>query len=121
MSERPYVEDGEDGERYVEGQVAFNSGSKIIGVYDVPDNIAFLGYLNTKLPEEEIEERLDHFKDQAKQLMEIRKIVALMAVIDRIKTTPSPAKNAGRMRGIVMRRNVVPEPAPKLAEASSML
>ena len=73
MSERPYVEDGEDEERYVEGQVAFNSGSKIIGVYDVPENIAFLGYLNTKLPEEEIEERLDHFKDQAKQLMEIRR------------------------------------------------
>ncbi len=73
MSERPYVEDGEDEERYVEGQVAFNGGSKIIGVYDVPETIAFLGYLNTKLPEEEIEERLDHFKDQAKQLMETKR------------------------------------------------
>jgi hypothetical protein len=73
MSERPYVEDGEDEERYIEGQVAFNGGNKIIGVYDVPENIAFLGYLNTKLPEEKIEERVDHFKDQAKQLMEIRR------------------------------------------------
>lgn len=73
MSERPYVEDGEDEERYVEGQVAFNGGNKIIGVYDVPENIGFLGYLNSKLPEEEIEDRLDHFKDQANQLMEIRR------------------------------------------------
>jgi len=39
----------------------------------VPDNIGFLGYLNTKLPEEKIKERMDYFKDQAKQLMEIWK------------------------------------------------
>jgi len=55
------------------------------------------------------------------QLIETRKIVALMAVMDRMKTTPSPAKKAGRMRGRVMRRNVVPLLAPRLSEASSML
>jgi len=32
-----------------------------------------LGYLNTKLPVEKIKERMDHFKDEAKQLIEIRK------------------------------------------------
>ena len=42
------------------------------------------------------------------QLMEIRKIVALMAVIERMKTTPNPAKKAGRMSGRVIRRKVVP-------------
>jgi len=72
-SERPYVEDGEDEERYVEGQVVVDNGSKIVGVYDVPENIGFLGYLNTKLPEEKIKERMECFKNQARQLMEIRK------------------------------------------------
>lgn len=28
---------------------------------------------NTKLPEEKIKERMDYFKDQAKQLVELRK------------------------------------------------
>ena len=55
------------------------------------------------------------------QLIETRKIVALIAVIDRMKTTPRPAKKAGRISGSMMRRNVVPLPAPRLAEASSML
>jgi hypothetical protein len=31
------------------------------------------GYLYSKLPEEKIKERMDYFKDQVKQLMEIRK------------------------------------------------
>jgi hypothetical protein len=43
------------------------------------------------------------------QLMEIKKIVALMAVMERMKTTPNPAKKAGRIRGRVMRRKVVPD------------
>ena len=73
MFERPYVENGEDEERYIEGQVVINEGSKIGGVYDVPENIGFLGYLYTKLPEEKIKKRMDHFKEQAKQLMELRK------------------------------------------------
>jgi len=29
--------------------------------------------INTKLPEDKIKERMDHFKDQAKQWMEIKK------------------------------------------------
>jgi len=53
--------------------VATNNGSKIVGVYDVPENIGFVGYLNTKLPEEKIKERMDYFKEQAKQLMEMKK------------------------------------------------
>ena len=42
VSERPYVENGKDEERYIEGQVVINEGSKIGGVYDVPENIGFL-------------------------------------------------------------------------------
>ncbi len=34
---------------------------------------SFVGYLNTVMPEEEIKERMAYFRDQAKQLMEIRK------------------------------------------------
>ena len=55
------------------------------------------------------------------QLIETRKMVALIAVIERMKTTPSPAKNAGTMSGSVMRRKVVPLPAPRPCEASSRL
>ncbi len=47
------------------------------------------------------------------QLMEIRKIVALMAVIDRMKTTPRPAKKAGRISGSVIRRKVVSGAGPE--------
>lgn len=73
MSERPYVENGPDEERYIEGQVLFEKGSDIGGVYDLPEDIGFLGYLNTKLPEKNRKEQMDHFKDQAKDLIEIRK------------------------------------------------
>ncbi len=31
-----------------------DNGSKIVGVYDVPEDIGFLGYLYSKLPEEKI-------------------------------------------------------------------
>ena len=55
------------------------------------------------------------------QLIDTRKIVALIAVIDRMNTTPRPAKNAGRISGSVTRRNVVPLPAPRPCEASSRL
>jgi hypothetical protein len=55
------------------------------------------------------------------QLIETRKIVALIAVIDRMNTMPRPAKKAGRISGSVMRRNVVPLPAPRLCDASSRL
>ena len=55
------------------------------------------------------------------QLTETRKIVALIAVIERMNTTDSPAKNAGTISGSVMRRNVVPLPAPSPDEASSRL
>ena len=50
-----------------------NDGSKIGGINDTPEDIGFLGYLYSKQPEEKIKERMDYFKDQAKQLMEIRK------------------------------------------------
>jgi hypothetical protein len=82
VSERPYVENGEDEERYIEGQVLIDKGTDIGGVNDLPDNIGFVGYLNTALPEEEIKERMAYFRDQAKQLMEIRKAGHLPA--DRI-------------------------------------
>src|SRR4029453_11148269 len=55
------------------------------------------------------------------QLMDTRKMVALMAVIERMKTTPTPARNAGITNGIVTRRKVVALPAPRLREASSRL
>lgn len=57
VSERPYVENGEDEERYIEGQVLVEKGSDIGGVYDLPENIGFLGYLNTKLPEKNRKEQ----------------------------------------------------------------
>ena len=41
----------EEEKRYIEGQVLFENGFDIGGVYDQPENIGFLGYLNTKLPE----------------------------------------------------------------------
>ena len=80
VSERPYVENGEDKERYIEGQVVINNGSKIGGVYDVPENIGFWGYLYTKLPEKNRKEHMDHFKNQAKDLIEIRKSGHLPAI-----------------------------------------
>jgi len=52
--------------------VVTNNGSRIGGINDTPDIIGFFGYLHSKQPEEKIKERMDHFKDQAKQLMRIR-------------------------------------------------
>ena len=40
------------------------------------------------------------------QSIETRKIVALIAVIERMNTTPSPAKKAGMISGSITRRNV---------------
>lgn len=73
VSERPYVENGKDEERYIEGQVLAEKGSDIGGVYDLPEDIGFLGYLNTKLPEKNRKEQMDHFKKQAEDLMGIRR------------------------------------------------
>ena len=72
MTETPYVHNGVEVERYLEGMVA-NGGSKIGGINDTPDDIAFVGYLYAKVPRKKIKERMDYFKDQARQLMEIRK------------------------------------------------
>src|SRR5215212_9055968 len=55
------------------------------------------------------------------QPMDTRKIVALIAVIERMNTTPTPAKKAGMTSGSVMRRKVVTLRAPRLREASSRL
>src|SRR6266567_6067165 len=55
------------------------------------------------------------------QPIETRKIVALIAVIERMKTMPSPAKNAGRIKGSVILRNVLALPAPRPCDASSRL
>ncbi len=52
--------------------VVINDRIRIGGINDTPDDIGFLGYLYTKLPKKKIMERMDYFKDQAKQLMEIR-------------------------------------------------
>ena len=40
---------------------------------------------------------------ERKPVIDTRKIVALIAVIDRMNTTPSPAKNAGTTSGSVTR------------------
>jgi len=50
MADRPYVEDGLDEERYVEGMVVINNGSRIGEINDTPEDIGFLGYPGTKLP-----------------------------------------------------------------------
>ena len=71
-SEGRRLHNGEDEERYIEAQVLIKKGSKIGGINDTPEDIGFLGYLFSKLPEEKIKERMDYFKDQAKQLMKIR-------------------------------------------------
>ena len=55
------------------------------------------------------------------QLIDTRKMVALIAVMERMKTTPSPAKKAGTMSGRVTRLKVVPLRAPSPCEASSRL
>ena len=55
------------------------------------------------------------------QLIDTRKMVALIAVIERMKTTPRPAKKAGAISGRVTRRKVSPLPVPRLDDASSML
>ena len=55
------------------------------------------------------------------QLIDTRKIVALIAVMERMNTTPTPATNAGITSGSVTRRNVVTLRAPRLLEASSRL
>ncbi len=72
MSDRPYLENGADVERYLEGMVMINDRIRIGGINDTPDDIGFLGYLYSKLPRKKIKERMDYFKDQARQLMEIR-------------------------------------------------
>ena len=36
--------------------------SDIGGVYDVPEDIGFVGYLNTKLPGENRKEQMEQFK-----------------------------------------------------------
>jgi hypothetical protein len=73
MSDRPYLENVEDEERYLEGVVVINNGSRIGGIDDTPCDIGFLGYLYAKQPRQKIKERMDYFKDQAQQLMKIRK------------------------------------------------
>jgi regulator of sirC expression with transglutaminase-like and TPR domain len=55
------------------------------------------------------------------QFMEIKKMVALIAVIERINTIPKPLNRPGRISGMVIRLKVVVALAPKLKDASSML
>jgi hypothetical protein len=57
------VPNGKDEQRYIEGQVLIEKGAEIRNVYDVPEKIGFWGHLNTKLPEENGKEQLEHFKD----------------------------------------------------------
>jgi hypothetical protein len=60
------LRNGPDEERYVEGMVVINEGSKIGGVYDTPENIGFGGYLYSKLPEKNRKGQMDNFKELAK-------------------------------------------------------
>ena len=51
--------------------VVINNESKIGGgINDTPEDIGFLGYLNTKLAEKNRKEQMDCFREQAKDLME---------------------------------------------------
>jgi hypothetical protein len=86
VSDRPYIENGADEERYLEGMVVINDRIRIGGINDTPDDIGFLGYLYTKLPKNKIKERMDYFKDQANQLMKIR------------TSGRSPARKIGRTK-----------------------
>jgi len=45
------LHNGEDEERYIEGQVLVEKGTDIGGVYDLPGEIGFSGYFNTRVPE----------------------------------------------------------------------
>ena len=73
ISARPYVENGDGEERYIEGRLVLNGGSRIAGVTETPEGIGFLGYLYSKLPEETIKERMDYFRDQGRDLMELKR------------------------------------------------
>ncbi len=73
VSERPYAENGDNEERYIEGQVLVEKGSDIGGVYDLPEDIGFVGYLNIKLPDRNRKEHMEHFKERARELMDIKK------------------------------------------------
>ncbi len=72
VSERPHVENGADEEKYFEGMVVIDDGTKVGGINETPNDVGFLGYLYTKQPKKTIKERMDHFKDLAQQLMKIR-------------------------------------------------
>ena len=54
------------------------------------------------------------------QLAEIKNITALREVIERIKVKVALAKNAGVIKGRVIRLKVIAVVAPRLAEDSSM-
>ena len=73
-AERPHVENGPDEEKYFEGMVLVNDGTRIGGINETPDYVGFLDYLHTKQPREKIKDRMDYFKDPVQQLMKIRKL-----------------------------------------------
>jgi hypothetical protein len=58
---------GKDEQRYIEGQVLIEKGAEIGNVYDVPEKIAFLGHLNTKLPEKNGKGQLENFREQGQR------------------------------------------------------
>jgi len=81
VSETPYADNNEEEKTYIEGQVSFENGCNIVGVYDFPEcpgirdlygNIGFLGYLNTRLQRYR-REQMEYFKKEAEGLMEVRK------------------------------------------------
>ena len=45
VSDRPYLENGADEERYLEGMVVINDRIRIGGINDTPDDIGFLGFV----------------------------------------------------------------------------
>ena len=90
ISETPYAENGDESEekRYIEGQVIFMNGCNITGVYDLPQcpgiselhgEIGFLGYLNTRLPENAKKDQMEYFKREAEGLIAMRRAGCLPA------------------------------------------
>jgi len=83
VSERPYVENGEEEEKtYIEGQVMAGNGGGITGVFDFPQcatvrklhgDIVFMDYQNTRLPEKCRREQREYLKKVAEELMELRR------------------------------------------------
>lgn len=82
VSERPYVENGEEEKTCIEGQIMVGDGGGITGVFDLRQcgairelhgDIVFIDYCNTRLPEKCRRKQMEGFKKATEELMELRR------------------------------------------------